>query len=161
MHHSADVIRALLRHDAQRIRRRMARMDDKRFAALPRSADMLAEALPLPFQVAFKAKVIKARFADGDDPGMIGQRRQLRGLRLRQVLVVGMNADRSKQVGVGFRQCKHPGEVFQVDAYAEGVADIIIPHAGQQCVEVAGKIREIEMAVRINKHGWELANDAW
>src|SRR5687768_16383101 len=100
MHYPANAVRALLRHDAQRVRCSFTGMNDKRLPTLPGSADMLPETLPLPLQIAFEAKVIQSGFTDSDYFWMISQRYQLRSLRFGQVFVIGMNADGSKQIGM-------------------------------------------------------------
>ena len=63
----ADFPRAFLVHDAQRIFRGRARMDDERLAAAFRGADVRAEALALPLEIAFQPVIVEPGLADADD----------------------------------------------------------------------------------------------
>ncbi len=74
-------------------------------------------------------------------------------LRLGQIFVIRMHADRCEQVGVSFGQCKHFGKILEVDAHAERMTYVVIAHSTQQFVEVARKIGKIQMTMRVNKHG--------
>ena len=71
-------------------------MDDQRFIHLARRANVLAEAFPLPFQIALQAEIIQTGFTDGDDFGMIGQFGDLLGGRFDLIFIIRMNTDGCK-----------------------------------------------------------------
>jgi hypothetical protein len=52
----------------------------------------------LPFRIAFDTKIIESSLTNGDDTGGICQRDEFIHRRFPHVLIVGVNADRAKQV---------------------------------------------------------------
>ena len=118
VHYPADLVRTLFAHNAQRVLAGGAGMDDQRFSARARGADMRAKPRPLPFQVAVLAIIIQAGFADGDNLRVSRELDQI-SCRWTVVLVlIRMHANRSKKLRIAFGQCQDPWEISQIDANA-------------------------------------------
>ena len=157
MHHPADLGRALLPQDGQRIFRRRARMHDQWLAAGARRPYMAAETLLLRghgwCRRIVQPEVVEPGLADRDHAW---QRREVE-----QPLdggcvtgwLVRMNADRRVEVRVRARQRMHARKVFQVHRHAERMRDTGLAHPGQHALSVGGKCGIVEMAVRIDVHG--------
>ena len=143
---------ALFLHQADRVVAGGARVDDQGLAGFARGANVDAEALALPFQVAFETVIVQAGFADGDDLRVVGQLDQLLHGRLRRVFIVGVDADRGEDVGMLLCQGEHLREVRQVDRHAQRVRHLVLGHLGQDFGHAGCQFREIDVAMGIDIH---------
>ena len=127
-------------------------MDHERLAGLARRADVAAEALALPLEIAFEPVVVEPRLADGDDLRRGGHRDEVRDRGLRRVRVVRMHADGRVQVGVRVRDRDHCGHAGKFDADAQRVRDRVLAHRVEQRRQVGRELREIEVTVGVDEH---------
>ena len=127
-------------------------MDHQGLAAGARRADMRAETLALPLEVTRQSEIIEPRFANGDYLGMVGERDQFVHCRLGALLVVRMNAHRSVDIGMRLGERTDLGEFFQFDPDTQCMAYPVLGHVSKHLGQLAGEVREIDMAVRVDEH---------
>ena len=93
-------------------------MDDERFAATARGADVSPESFALPLQVAGQTIIIKTGLAHGDDFRVRGEPDQILDTRLGGVFIVRMDSDRRNDVGMLLGNAEHARKFGQIDADA-------------------------------------------
>ncbi len=118
---------------------------------MPRSTDVGAEALALPFQVACKPEIVEPGLADRQNSRVVGQTHQLVNRGLRRILVVGVDPHRGPQLGVALGQRDDAWQIRQIDRYAHGPLDAVVGHARKDAVEVGSEVGEIKVAVGIDQ----------
>ena len=92
---------------------------------------MLPKTLSLPLKIPLQPEIIQTGLADSNNPWMTGQGRELYRLWFFQIFIVGMDADRCKEIRMILRQGQYPRKVLQINAHAERVTDIIFAHIGE------------------------------
>src|SRR3546814_10639887 len=101
-------LRHLLAKQRQRIRLRIAAMDDDRQTRLLRHMDVTAKTVPLPRPVALVLMIIEPGLADADDARVRGARHQLRRIDIgMMVSVVRVDADARPDVAVRLGRGEH------------------------------------------------------
>src|SRR3546814_20725086 len=90
-------LRHLLAKQRQRIRLRIAAMDDDRQTRLLRRMDVTAKTVPLPRPVALVVMIIEPGLADADDARVRGARHQLRRIDIGMMVSV-VRVDRKSVV---------------------------------------------------------------
>ncbi len=93
-------------------------MDNQGFAGGPGGTDVGAKTLALPFQVALQPVVVKAGFADCDDPGVLRQAHQFVHARFRRVFIIRVDADRCIDLWIFLRQVKYLWKVGKINRNA-------------------------------------------
>ena len=127
-------------------------MDDERFAAATRGADMSAETLALPLGRVLVPVIVEAGLADRDHLGMAGEFQQLFETGLVDIVAIGMHPDRGEQVVVALGQAKHRGQGFELYAHAQRVRHLRNAHRLEHFGFARDEIGKIEVAVGIDEH---------
>src|SRR5450755_4066209 len=107
----------------------------------------------LPFQVARHTEIVQSRLTDRYDLFAAGKRSQRFDRRLRRVLIIRMHADAGIDVRVISRELKHTRQLRQIDADAKRVGHTVPGHRVEQLRQLVRELREIDVTVRIDKHG--------
>ena len=152
MHYPARLFGALLAHDAQRILGRFASMDNQWFLAFAGSPDMGPEPLALPLEVPFEPVVVKAGFPDRHDLRMLRECNKFRDRHRSDAFIVGVDAHRGINVGIGLGKPAHAREILERDGHAQRGLDAVFPHEVEHRIQLVGQFGEIDMAMRINEH---------
>ena len=126
----------LFPEDGQCVVRRTAGVDDQRFGAGARRADMGAETVALPLQIShaapalavFHAVIVQAGFANRHHTGQRGFGQQVLHRGLLHALVVGVHAHRAPEVVVGQCQSVHVTKLFHGGADTQGPVHAGIGH---------------------------------
>ena len=151
MKHPSNLAGALLFKDPQSIGSGFASVDNQRLAGFPCSPDMGAKTLALPFQITFETVVVQSSLANRNDFRVFCKANQCVFIRFLAVLSVGMNADRRVQIGETLCQSQHSRKTLQRDSSDQCPTHLVGFHGVQKFFFPALKIREIEVAVRINQ----------
>jgi len=144
MHHPADFFRTLLLEDLRSIVEGLAGVDDQRQTHSLGGADVTAEALALPVQIALAAVVVQTRLADGHDLGMRCHVHQLVLAGIMALVLIGMHADARRDLGMGLHQGEHLGILLHVDGHAQHVAHAQLAGMIQGLVQAAVEGLEVE-----------------
>ena len=128
-------------------------MDHQRQAGGARRRDMGAEAARLRFRRAVVVEIVEAGLAERHDLRMLGQRDQF--IRRNAVLFIGvmrMGADRAIDVGKALGDVEQSAEPLHPRRDRHDAADAGLRCTRDNAVEIAGKVRKIQMAVAVDQH---------
>ena len=151
--HASNLAGALLCKDAQGVGSRLAGVNNQGLASFQGGPDMGAKALALPFQITLETVVIEPGFTDRDDFRVVGQANQGIYIRLLAILRIGMNPDRSVQVGEAPGQGEGSRKPLKRNASNQCPAYPVGLHGRHEFLLPTLKVREIEVAVRIDQQG--------
>lgn len=130
-------------------------MDYQGQARLARSCDVLPEAGRLRFAGTVVAEIVEPRLPDCHDLWVLGQTDEL--LRVHVWFFVGivrMGADRTEDFGKFFRDRKHLCVSFHASRDGNDAADAGSASPTDDGIKLGRKVREIEMAMAVDKHGF-------
>jgi hypothetical protein len=67
-----------------------------------------------------------------------------------------MDTDRREHILCALRQPQNPWHVLQSDADAQCMGDAMFAHAGKHSLEVVCKLREVDVAMRVDQHSLQI-----
>src|SRR6185437_12651924 len=154
VHDAAHLLRAFLAQDGDGVLRGGAGVDHERLAALARGADVGAEALALPLEVALHAVVVEPGLADRDHLRVLRHADQLPDVGLPAIAaLVGMHPGGAPDVRQRARHLEHGRKRLERGADGERVRDAASGHALDDGRKVRAQLGEVEVAMGIDQHG--------
>ena len=140
------------------VRVRFAGVHDQRQAGFAGRGDVDAETRLLSLPRAVLVVIVEPGFAKAHDLGMAGQAHQVFGRDLGFAgRLVGMDADRAKDIVMGLGHGQHPVEPGDMGADGQHPADPGVAGADDHLVQFVGEIRKIQVAVAVDQ-GHEAAS---
>jgi hypothetical protein len=100
-----------------------------------------------------QAVVVQPGLANAHHARQCGAAHQVFERGLLHAFVVGVHTHGGPEVVVAGGEVMHLWELFQRGADAQGTVHASLTHLGAKGVERVGVLREVQVAVRIDKHG--------
>src|SRR5215813_1528518 len=131
---------------------RLTRMDHERQPGCARGGDMVAKSLFLRRPRAALVVVVEPGLSDGDHLGMAGAADQLIDSDVELLVrVMRMRANGAIDIGKALGDGNHLSVAFDSRRNGDDARDAGRPRAGNDGIELAGKIGKIEMAVAVDQ----------
>ena len=154
-HGREGALPCFLFEDARHVVVGVARMDHQRQPGFARRRDVAAKAALLRLARRVVVVIVEAGLADRHDLGVPRARDQVARRHVQFLVgVVRMGADRAEDVGKSLGDRQHLGVARDPRRDGDQAADAGRARAGDHAVELGGEIREIEMAMAVDQHGY-------